>query len=218
MTELLSSISYKWQVVADHLRICSSTIESLEKSDADNHIKMNCVIQKWMDMDGNATPVTWETISHVVHVLDDKKLLEEFSAASSMYILISIVYIICLKDIVYKEPQLRHLLELLSPIANEYKTIAVQLNITGYIPGVNDLDSPINNLISVLRQWYANGNSPEMNSPVKWKTIVDVIERRPIQNFELAEDIRKFLQKEDIYKLYMGNLSGNHSLLLHCFT
>ena len=104
-----------------------------------------------------------------------------------------------------KEPKLKDLMNLLAPIADQYRMIAVQLNIEDdSIPGVHYSAPAINNLESILRYWHNNGNG--IGSPVKWKTIIEAVESRAINNFKVADKIREFLQKEDTCMKYLSGI------------
>ena len=97
-----------------------------------------------------------------------------------------------------KEPKLKDLMNLLAP----NRQIEVQLidDDDDYVPDVKYSASAINNLQSILTYWHNNyGNS--INSPVKWKTIIEAVEFEVIKNFKVADKIREFLQSEDTHNL-----------------
>ena len=79
MLELLTKVSYKWELIGVHLGVEEYVLGSERRSDADNATKLYHIISKWIDMDGEFTPVTWSTIVHVLKVIDSKDLIPKLS-------------------------------------------------------------------------------------------------------------------------------------------
>lgn len=99
---------------------------------------------------------------------------------------------------------------LLSPIAYRFSELEGYLNIPNR--GLRHLEELyVENLRSTLDYWLNFGNSPKINSPVKWKTIIEITKTK--FSFEIAKQMEQFLQREDIHKHYMKNLSGIAPLL-----
>ena len=48
----------------------SNDLDSLDQERVSNEIRLAKVIRRWIDMDGQATPVNWKTIIKVVNDLD----------------------------------------------------------------------------------------------------------------------------------------------------
>ena len=106
------------------------------------------------------------------------------------------VSIICLLlALLQSRPELRDLMNLLSPVAPKYPQIGTALNVPMSSFRFHDLPQYCQyNLEHTLEWWLVNGNSPHINSPVTWGNIISVIEGNLVQNFELAQKMRSFLQ------------------------
>ena len=106
------------------------------------------------------------------------------------------VSIICLLlALLQSRPELRDLMNLLSPVAPKYPRIGTALNVPMDELGLTRLaDFHKDNLECTLQWWLDNGDSPRINSPVTWSNIISVIEGNVVQNFELAQKMRSFLQ------------------------
>ena len=70
--EQLVCIDAKWREVGNSLGLSSNFLDGLAQSNDSYQIKLEHVIQKWIELDGQSTfdsqasPVTWETILDVV--------------------------------------------------------------------------------------------------------------------------------------------------------
>ena len=60
--------------VAGHLRIRNSTIEMLQRSTNNDSMKMNHVIEQWMN-GKNTCRSTWKAISDIAHIINNERLL-----------------------------------------------------------------------------------------------------------------------------------------------
>ena len=100
-----------------------------------------------------------------------------------------------------KKPELRHLLHLLAPVAHQYLQIGTLLNVpvTGLHPFPQYHQS---NLQSILEYWLRNGDKPNVNSPVTWKTIIDIMKGPVLNNYEVAKSIQDFLCELTNYTHY----------------
>ena len=65
ISQVVTSYS-KWEVIGVHLGVEEETLRGLKISNDDNHTKLCRVIHKWIEMDGEVTPVTWNTIFNVL--------------------------------------------------------------------------------------------------------------------------------------------------------
>lgn len=77
----LVEIDAKWQEIGIGLRVSNNFLKSLTQQQASDQVKLNNILQKWIELDGQttsdgqATPVTWKSIIKVVRDdLKDKKL------------------------------------------------------------------------------------------------------------------------------------------------
>ena len=103
------------------------------------------------------------------------------------------------------KPELVDLMYLLSDLAPKYERIGMGLNVQVFSLGL-DPHSEYNqkNLGIILEWWINNGNNPKYHSPVTWENIIKVIK---VFNYEKSEEMRKFLQKPDVYERYIKSLS-----------
>ena len=73
------------------------------------------------------------------------------------------------------------------------------------------------NLQRTLKCWLSIGDSPAVNSPVMFKTIIDIMKGPVIENYTVAKTIEDFLCEPVNYTHYMNKTSGqssNYKLLL----
>ena len=79
---------FKWEVIGVHLGVTEETLGGLRISNDDFDTKLSRVIQKWIEMDGEVTPVTWNTIFNVLKLISDKK-----TTCSSIQMILTILNI-----------------------------------------------------------------------------------------------------------------------------
>ena len=79
--EKLVEVSAKWQEIGIGLRVSDNFLKSLTRQQVSDQVKLDHVLQKWIELDGQttsdgqATPVTWKSIIKVVRDdLKDKNL------------------------------------------------------------------------------------------------------------------------------------------------
>ena len=106
----------------------------------------------------------------------------------------SALIILCNTDILYTEPKVSEVLEVLTPIHHKWDTVAVYLNIdVGKRQGLRQTserdDSKMMQVIEIWIQLNGEGGA----TPVVWETIIDVVEK--IGNKKLKSDIHKYLEK-----------------------
>ena len=63
--QVFEPVCYKWELIGVLLEVEEQTLDSLQISHDDDHTKLYHVIQKWIEMDGEFTPVTLNTIFNV---------------------------------------------------------------------------------------------------------------------------------------------------------
>ena len=63
---MLARIDAKWHEIGLGLEIPPNCLDGLQQSHQSNAVKLASVLTKWMELNGEATPVTWETIRDVV--------------------------------------------------------------------------------------------------------------------------------------------------------
>ena len=66
----MSYISDKWREIGQRLRVCSNYLNGLDQERVSNEIRLAKVLKKWIEMDGQDTPVNWKTIIQIVNDLD----------------------------------------------------------------------------------------------------------------------------------------------------
>jgi hypothetical protein len=86
------------------------------------------------------------------------------------------------------KPELHDLCRLLSDVTYEYSRIGTDLKVPvqNYVYPSSQYNDILRN---VLNHWINNGNNPNINKPVTWRTIIDVVE--PF-NYRISEEMRKF--------------------------
>ena len=72
--QIVTSYS-KWEVIGTRLGVTEETLGGLRISNDDYDTKLSRVIQKWIEMDGEVTPVTWNTIFNVLKLISDRKTI-----------------------------------------------------------------------------------------------------------------------------------------------
>ena len=72
----LTAIDASWRSIGNGLGLSYNFLQGLDKSNKCNQVRLEHVLEKWLNMDGQATPATWETIIHVVKgpLVEDKAL------------------------------------------------------------------------------------------------------------------------------------------------
>ena len=80
----------------------------------------------------------------------------------------------------------------MAEIAPKYFDIGTALNVPMSTLGlVHSPDTHQGNLRRTLEWWLKNGNKPDINSPVTWDNIISVIEGPVVQNYAVAQNMRK---------------------------
>ena len=93
-------------------------------------------------------------------------------------------------------PQLTDLLNLLAPIAPQYSAIGTALRVPMSTLGLHLLPHTYqDNLKTTLEWWLNNGDRPDVNSPVTWDNIINIIEGPVVQNYRIAQNMRNFANK-----------------------
>ena len=102
---------------------------------------------------------------------------------------------------VAKEPRKSHLISQLNPIKSQWYSIGDQLEVQdGPLKSIK-YDETYNDTmrLSEVFQVWIDGRTTE----VSWRVILDVIRNPPIENKRLELEIRKFLSRPDIQRLYL---------------
>jgi hypothetical protein len=91
--------------------------------------------------------------------------------------------------------QLVDVLKILAEIAPQYSDIGTALRVPMKTLGLNkDSDKHQSNLRTTLEWWIASGN--RIGSPVTFDTLIEAIEGPIVQNYELAQEIKKLKDKQ----------------------
>ena len=62
----LTTIDASWHSIGNGLGLSYNYLQGLAESNISNQTKLDHVLQMWLNMDGESTPVTWKTIIDVV--------------------------------------------------------------------------------------------------------------------------------------------------------
>ena len=62
----LVPIHSKWNLIGLGLEVPTDFLNGLQQSHQDNKVKLSDVLTKWIELNGEHTPVIWETIIDVV--------------------------------------------------------------------------------------------------------------------------------------------------------
>ena len=62
----LVEIDASWHGIGLDLGVSNNDLDSLAESNMSDQTKLDHVLQKWIEMDGEVTPVTWQVILDVV--------------------------------------------------------------------------------------------------------------------------------------------------------
>ena len=91
-------------------------------------------------------------------------------------------------------------MELLAQNANEYKKLALALDVDdGFVEGLKSSDDDIVNLDKIIRRWIQT-----RCSPVTWNTIIEAVESVIFgKNLDLGEKIRTWLIDDKHFSYYM---------------
>ena len=63
---VLGLIDAKWHEIGLGLEIPPNFLQGLQQGHQSNAVKLGSILTKWMELNGEATPITWETIIDVV--------------------------------------------------------------------------------------------------------------------------------------------------------
>ena len=66
MLSKLTAIDALWRSIGNGLGLSYNFLQGLDESNKSNQTRLDHVLQMWLNMDGKATLVTWETIIDVV--------------------------------------------------------------------------------------------------------------------------------------------------------
>jgi hypothetical protein len=106
-------------------------------------------------------------------------------------------------EILDEEPEINHLIEVLTPLEHQYQILGVQLEVENrIIAGMrqsNDDNSV--KLYRILEDWI-NRKDQDRQAPVTWKTIIEVIEKNPIRNIKVKQQVIAYLNRDDIFQHY----------------
>ena len=77
----LIPIDARWRELGNGLRLSSNYLDGLAQSNTTNQIRLEQVLQKWIDLDSQESPVNWKTIIDVV----EGPLVQKNALAMKMY-------------------------------------------------------------------------------------------------------------------------------------
>ena len=77
----LTAIDASWRSIGNGLGLSYNYLQGLAESNISNQTKLDHVLQMWLNMGGEATPVTWKTIIDVV----EGPLVENKALAIKIY-------------------------------------------------------------------------------------------------------------------------------------
>ena len=102
-----------------------------------------------------------------------------------------------------KVPKKRHLMMLLHPIKYKWNTFGEQLEVPyGDIKSAmyKEACGDTRKLSEVLQIWI-----DKRTRPVHWQTIITVVEKPPVENKAVADEIYQFLTRPDIQNEYLSS-------------
>ena len=99
-----------------------------------------------------------------------------------------------------KKPEQKHVVGLLAKNANEYRKLAIELDIdSGFVKGLSGDDNVVK-LDEVIGKWV---KTQLHSSPVTWRTIIKAVESDTFgNNVELADKIKNWLKKDENFSHY----------------
>jgi hypothetical protein len=102
-------------------------------------------------------------------------------------------------EIIRKEPTIKDLTKVLTPLEHQYQILGTQLELEDHIiTGIHrTYDSNSTKLKNILNEWIT-----KRSSPVTWKTIIDVVENNPIKNIRVRNQIIEYLNRVEIFHTY----------------
>ena len=62
----LTAIDASWRSIGNDLGLSYNDLQGLDDSNKSNQIRLDHVLEQWLNMDGQVTPATWKTIIDVV--------------------------------------------------------------------------------------------------------------------------------------------------------
>ena len=97
-----------------------------------------------------------------------------------------------------KKPHKGHIVDLLAKNAHQYKKLATKLGFDGgFVRGLSG-DDNVEKLDDIIDQWMTTHSSP-----VTWRTIIEAVESPTLDNVELANKIRNWLEKDENFAYYV---------------
>ena len=75
----LAPIDASWRSIGNSLGVEYNVLQGLAESNMSNQTRLDLVLQKWIELDGQDSPVTWKTIIDVVNgpLVQNKALAKE---------------------------------------------------------------------------------------------------------------------------------------------
>ena len=75
----LAPIDTSWRSIGNGLGVEYNVLQGLAESNMSNQTRLDLVLQKWIELDGQDSPVTWKTIIDVVNgpLVQNKALAKE---------------------------------------------------------------------------------------------------------------------------------------------
>ena len=77
----LTPIDTLWRSIGNGLAVKYNFLQGLAESNMSNQTRLDHVLQKWIDKDGQATPVNWKTILEVIK----GPLVQDIALAKEIY-------------------------------------------------------------------------------------------------------------------------------------
>ena len=114
---------------------------------------------------------------------------------------LSIFYIYLEKNIeliLDKRPKKRHIVNLLASNADEYRKLAIALDVdSGFVRGLGGDDNVVK-LDEIIGKWMKTHSSP-----VTWRTIIEAVESDIFgKDVDLANKIKNWLEKDENFACY----------------
>ena len=115
-------------------------------------------------------------------------------------ICILLLYNIYISDIISKIPKARDVIQLLADVAYQWREIGESLEVQyGHLMSIQySNQSNIQSLYQVIQIWLDQSDNPT------WTKLILAFEEPPLQNRRMANTIREYLSRPDVYEKYVS--------------
>ena len=112
-----------------------------------------------------------------------------------------IIYYTDITTVLQKVPELHDLLSVLADINYEWYIIGISLQVNARF--LDDLSTSVESNMVKLHKVLTNWRDT-MSSPVTWQNIISAMEGPIVKHCLIADKIRKFLSRQEVYSKYQS--------------